>query len=57
MHQHRSVRCMVEDTLGARIVRGEAVETGHVAEVVVPGQLRQPDVVDLQRAAEGVDDR
>ena len=34
-----------------------AIEAGHVAEVVVERQLRQPDLLDLQRTAEGVDDR
>src|SRR5258708_1697531 len=34
-----------------------AIETGHVSEIVVPGELWQPDVVDLEWTAKGVEDR
>ena len=47
---------------GARLVDGlvagdAAVEAGHIGKIVVQGELRQPDLLDLQRAVERVDDR
>ena len=41
----------------AAVARRAAVEAGDVAEVVVEGELRQPDLVDPERAVEGVEYR
>src|SRR5262249_21539034 len=41
-----------------RLVAGDAaIKPSHVAEVVVDGQLRKPDLLDRQRTADGVYDR